>query len=102
MVSKCANPACSELFRYLHEGKIFHLCPTPQVEEATEGFAPSLYERFWLCDRCSKIMTLVWGGTEVKLVPLPKQHSPSPSPGVEETGRETEAKRRRRTAVALE
>ena len=73
MVSKCANPACSERFLHLHEGKIFHLSPTPEVEEATGGFAPSLYERFWLCDQCCKKMTLVWGGAEAKLVPLPKE-----------------------------
>ena len=73
MISKCANPACSEKFLHLHEGKIFHLNPTPDVEAATGGFAPALYERFWLCDRCSKQMTLVWGGTEAKLIELPKE-----------------------------
>lgn len=31
MLSKCANPECSESFRYLHEGRIFHLAPTPEV-----------------------------------------------------------------------
>jgi hypothetical protein len=70
MVSKCANPTCSERFLYLHQGKIFQLSPTPEVEEVGGGFPPSLYERFWLCDKCCKEMTLVWGGTEPKLVPL--------------------------------
>jgi hypothetical protein len=32
---------------------------------------PALHERFWLCARCSKEMTLVWGGTQAKVVPLP-------------------------------
>ena len=71
MVSKCANPTCSERFLYLHQGKIFHLTPTPEVEAVNGCFPPSLYERFWLCDKCCKEMTLVWGGTEAKLVPLP-------------------------------
>jgi hypothetical protein len=71
MVSKCANPACSERFLYLHQGKLFNLTPTPEVEAAGGGFVPALYERFWLCDECCKRMTLVWGGTEVKLVPFP-------------------------------
>jgi hypothetical protein len=71
MVSKCANPTCSERFLYLHQGKIFQLSPTPEVEEIGWGFLPSLYERFWLCDKCCKEMTLVWGGTEPKIVPLP-------------------------------
>ena len=73
MLGKCANPGCSEVFRYLHEGKIFHLCPTPEVQAATEVFRPLLFERFWLCDKCSKQMTLVWGGTQAKLVSLPPQ-----------------------------
>jgi len=70
MVSKCANPTCSETFLYLHQGKIFQLTPTPEVEAVGGCLLPSLYERFWLCDKCCKDMTLVWGGTEVKLVPL--------------------------------
>ena len=70
MVSKCANPACSERFLYLHQGKLFNLTPTPEVEAAGRGFVPALYERYWLCHQCCQRMTLVWGGTEVKLVPL--------------------------------
>jgi hypothetical protein len=73
MVSKCANPVCSERFLYLHQGKIFQLTPTPEVEAVGGGFSPSLYERFWLCDKCCKEMTLVWGGNEPKLVPLRAQ-----------------------------
>jgi hypothetical protein len=72
MLSKCANPDCSEVLRYLHEGKIFCLSPTPEVEAVTGDLLPVLHERFWLCDECSKEMTVVWGGTEVKLVPLPE------------------------------
>ncbi|HYM76402.1 MAG TPA: hypothetical protein VE377_10535 [Candidatus Dormibacteraeota bacterium] len=71
MLSKCANPECSEQFRYLHQGKLFHLTPTPEIEMLDGEFSSSLYERFWLCDRCSKEMTLVWGGTGVRLAPLP-------------------------------
>jgi hypothetical protein len=73
MVSKCANPACSEKFLYLHQGKIFQLTPTREVEAVGGGFTPSLSERFWLCDKCCKEMTLVWGGTEARLVPLPAE-----------------------------
>ena len=70
MVSKCASPACSEQFRYLHEGKLFHLTPTPEMEASQNGFNPVLYEWFWLCEECSQKMTIVWGGTEAKVVPL--------------------------------
>lgn len=70
MLSKCANPECSRQFLHLHEGKIFHLCPTPEVEAGAAGFVPSLYERFWLCDECCRDLTVVWGGTEAKLQPI--------------------------------
>jgi len=70
VLSKCANPECSEVFRYLHQGKIFHLS-VPEAE-ASAGTSISLrHERFWLCDQCSKKMTLVWAGTQVKVIPLP-------------------------------
>jgi hypothetical protein len=71
MLSKCANPECSEVLRYLHAGKIFYLAPTPDVQIAMGMLYPSLHERFWLCPRCSKEMTLVWGGTQVRVVRLP-------------------------------
>jgi len=76
MLSTCANPACSEVFRYLHQGKIFFLSPTPEVQMATGGTCPWLYERFWLCDNCSKQMTIVWRGMQAKLVQLPVKLEP--------------------------
>ena len=71
MLSKCANPECAEQFRYLHQGKLFCLTPTPDVEKVADGAIPALYERFWLCDLCSKTMTLVWAGAQIKIVPIP-------------------------------
>jgi hypothetical protein len=70
MLSKCANPDCSETFRYLHQGKIFCLAPTPEVETLTGKLRSVLDERFWLCARCSKEMTLTWSGRQVRLVRL--------------------------------
>jgi hypothetical protein len=72
MLSKCANPECSESFRYLHEGRIFHLAPTPEVRITMGKFQPALHERFWLCTRCSREMTLIWGGTQIRLAPVDK------------------------------
>ena len=80
MLSKCANPECSEVLHYLHQGKIFCLSPTPEVETISKQLPALLEERFWLCDECSKIMTVVWGGTTVKLVPLPLPTGISPVP----------------------
>jgi hypothetical protein len=57
MLSKCANPACSGIFRYLHEGRIFHLIT--DSEEALAIHSATAIERFWLCEECSKKLTLV-------------------------------------------
>lgn len=73
MLSKCANPECSEQFRFLHQGKLFLIIPTPNMPESADSSLPFLYERFWLCDSCSKKMTLVWNGTKVKIVLLPEK-----------------------------
>lgn len=68
MVSKCANPDCSAAFRYLHEGRIFHLTPTPAVRTATRD-RRTLHERFWLCEECVKTLTVVWDGARAKVMP---------------------------------
>ena len=73
VLSKCANPDCSEKFLFLHKGKLFHLAPTPEVFRAFPHIELSLQERFWLCDRCAKIMTVIWEGSHTKLIPLPTQ-----------------------------
>jgi len=73
MLSKCANPECSEVFRYLHQGKIFYLAPTPEIHASMGVLSPSLQERFWLCDQCSRRMTLGWDGTQAKLQSLPAE-----------------------------
>jgi hypothetical protein len=87
VLSKCANPECSEIFRYLHAGKIFYLAPTPDLRIAMRILRPALHERFWLCAHCSNEMTLIWDGTEVKVVRrLTKVVAPLPSPPVPKTG----------------
>jgi hypothetical protein len=73
MLSKCANPECNQIFRYLHEGKIFRLAPTPSMHAVAVELGPLMTERFWLCEQCAKRFTIVWGGSQSKLVPLPKQ-----------------------------
>ncbi len=71
MLSKCANPECAEKFLFLRSGKLFCLAPTPEIEVRGGALSP-LRERFWLCNRCAKLMTVAWDGTQVKLIPLPK------------------------------
>ena len=67
MVSKCANPACSATFRYMHEGTLFHL---PVESSASWPEKGTGLERFWLCDECSRKMTVVCGPDGVLVVPL--------------------------------
>jgi hypothetical protein len=84
MLSRCANPECSERFRYLHQGKLFCRIPTPEVAASGYGSLEFLYERFWLCDRCSKEMKVTWDGMRAKVVHL-TDGNPAlpPSPGTE-------------------
>lgn len=74
MLSKCANPACSERFRYLHEGRIFTATFDGQtaVRDA-DGFqeTPRRVERYWLCDSCAHTMVPVISGGRVVLRPVP-------------------------------
>jgi hypothetical protein len=49
MVTKCANPDCSTPFRYFRSGKLFVL------REAGQGRKIDYY---WLCDKCSQILTV--------------------------------------------
>ena len=75
MISKCANPACPALFRYLHEGRLFLLeCPGgPEMNaSAHDGEfvgAPHVVRCFWLCSTCCRTMTLVPKGKGVETVP---------------------------------
>ena len=65
MVSKCANPACSAPFRYLHEGKLFRIERSIQKNSDQEhdsiGKKQAAHvEFFWLCKDCSQTLTLIF------------------------------------------
>jgi hypothetical protein len=53
MLAKCANPLCSASFHPLDENKLFQLGTDP-----TLGSSEARAEYFWLCHRCSSVMTL--------------------------------------------
>ncbi len=83
MLSKCANPACSARFRYLHEGRIFSaMFDTKGAAHGSNGFEESSrrVERYWLCDTCAHAMTLVLSGGRVVLRPLALPSLPSSGP----------------------
>jgi hypothetical protein len=63
MVTKCANPACGEPFRYLRGGKLFlvdlpHSSASPANGNALARQGRTA-EYFWLCDQCCSKLTVV-------------------------------------------
>jgi hypothetical protein len=62
MLSKCANPTCPNLFRYLHEGSLYLIssmshCDQRKLRSASANKSrPSEYA--WLCSVCSSRMTI--------------------------------------------
>jgi hypothetical protein len=81
VLSKCANPECFKVIRYLHQGEIFHSSPILDLQVTAADLNLPLYERFWLCT-CLKHMTLISHGTHAKVLRLPfetTQTRPLPS-----------------------
>ena len=71
MLSKCANPACSAVFRYLHEGKLFVLSKAPPTTSLAVALTDCvLAEHFWLCGPCSRQMRVSRNGDGVTVMQL--------------------------------
>ncbi len=74
MLSKCANPACSASFRYLHQGRIFSLVLDPEptaTDVVWDHRVERPVERYWLCEVCAQSMTLGRDGKSVVVRPMP-------------------------------
>jgi len=80
MLSQCANSRCSRPFLRLRQGKLF-LVETEFAAKSGELTAPSSpemrlqprrVERYWLCDQCAEVWTLVHDRQGIVLVPLPR------------------------------
>jgi len=85
MLSHCANPQCSRPFLRLRQGKLF-LVETECAANSGELTGPSPYmrqpprrvERYWLCDQCAAVWTLVHDRKEgILLAPLPRRPASS-------------------------
>lgn len=60
MLSKCANPACSQPFRYLRDGKLFEIETRVGSDPAVGERKPSRrVEFFWLCGQCCMELTVI-------------------------------------------
>ena len=79
MLSRCANSQCSRPFLRLRQGKLF-LVETEYVAKpgnpaasASASMRPQSrrVERYWLCDQCAEVWTLVQERSQgIELVPL--------------------------------
>lgn len=87
MLHKCANPVCPSLFRSLRQGKLFLLETDCSVGAMSGPASPNRrlrsgrrIERYWLCDRCSSLLTLTFErGRGMVTVPLPARNAPAPA-----------------------
>ncbi len=78
MLSKCANPACSQPFRYLRDGKLFEIETKVGSESLAVGERkPSRrVEFFWLCGQCATELTVVNDRDQgVITIPIPTRLS---------------------------
>jgi hypothetical protein len=57
MVAKCINPYCHRPFRFLGHGKLF-VTEYPPTLESGLSLHTRTREHFWLCEECSKTMTV--------------------------------------------
>jgi hypothetical protein len=60
MLSKCANPSCPTLFRYLHEGKLYVIGPKEAVARHKPRCSAksAQIEYAWLCSSCCLCLTI--------------------------------------------
>jgi transposase-like protein len=63
VLNKCANPVCSNQFRYLHQGKLFEVEVQYNESQSSDGETKpgngkGHVERCWLCDQCAANITL--------------------------------------------
>jgi len=80
MLSHCANSQCSKPFLRLGQGKLFlvetEYAKSGELKAPTSAHMrqlPRRVERYWLCDQCAEVWTLVHAGNQgIVLVPLPR------------------------------
>jgi hypothetical protein len=75
MLDKCANPACSAIFRRLHEGRVFVI----EVESSASGSSHQR-QHFWLCKSCCRSMTVIVDKDKgVQVRPRPGSETAAPA-----------------------
>lgn len=75
MVNKCANSACSAVFRSLRDGRVFVTEVDGDPRGDGRGHSRKL-QYFWLCNSCCRTMTVIAEkGMGVRVVPLPARRT---------------------------
>jgi hypothetical protein len=68
MLSRCLNPACNALFRYLYDGRIFSV---ERFVTSPDGLnTERILEHYWLCGPCSMTMKVVVENGAATAVPI--------------------------------
>jgi len=74
MLSKCANPSCSNVFHYFGEGKVFEI--RWEAFGAAHGSyvkKPKHTEHYWLCSSCAITLTVAMDAARNVLV-IPRRN----------------------------
>jgi hypothetical protein len=77
MLSKCANPKCSNVFHYFGEGKVFEIRSNETSQQPSadgKGKSRNPVERFWLCSGCYSTLTLAMN-PERKVLLIPRRRA---------------------------
>ncbi len=68
MLSRCLNPGCKALFRYLYDGRIFTV---ERFVTSPDGLnTERIIAHYWLCGPCSMSMKAVVENGVVTAIPI--------------------------------
>ena len=74
MLSKCANPKCSNTFRYFREGKLY------LIESKAQPNKSRMLEYVWLCSSCCQDLTIHIGHDQAVTVLRKQARQPAAHP----------------------
>ena len=68
MLSRCLNPGCKTLFRYLSHGRVFTV---ERFVTSPDGLnTERMIEHYWLCEPCSRSLKVVVENGVATTVPI--------------------------------
>ncbi|MGA2962601.1 MAG: hypothetical protein ABSD96_13070 [Candidatus Korobacteraceae bacterium] len=77
MLSKCANPSCSNEFHYFGEGKVFEIrWGSSSATHSGYGKKRKHTEHYWLCSSCSATLTIAMDSAHnILVIPRPNEEA---------------------------